>query len=743
MNNLWYAYWLEAMEDFLIYNEDDVCQDDVKIMEQIITSVSKYLNDEEIRKIQKAYIYAAQAHSGQKRLSGEDYIVHPLRATQILLTLKPDAVTIQACILHDVIEDTPITYTEILKDFGKEVADLCEWLVKVSKVRYQWEDRQLETLKKTFLAMASDLRVIFIKIADRIHNIQTLHFHPKEDKKQRIALETLKIYVPICKKLWLYQFQLYLENGVFKVLHPEEYEQVLNFLKKRYPHADRDIIKWKIKLEKLLSKSWITHFSVTGRVKSPYRIYEKLIKKYNKLDFSKVLDIMAFRVVVDTIPECYNILWIIHSAYNPLINKIKDYIAVPKFNDYQSLHTTILWLYHFPIEIQIRTKDMHSIAEFWVAAHFLYKDGEPVDNVLTHRQSEWLMNLQNSVQKYQDNDKKDDFQDKLSIELLDNNIFIYTPKWDVIELSKWSTVLDFAFRIHTDVWLKFNNATVNGVIKPISYGLKSGDVVAINTFKNKYTATKYWIDYLHTPTAKSKLIRFIKQQEKEVYIQKGTILLEVKLIKYDFPLLSSDKDKIKKYYGEQLEHTLIQIASKAISPMTILKQVYNIVGDKPNLASNMGKKQDTIWQNSSKVIIDDSTLLSYELCPLCAPQPGQKIIARSWKDGIKIHTMSCKGLQTISLDRLIKAKRENEDEYMYHFDIEITIENKNINLIALLSILQELGITIDSVKIDKPSEVIYIIYISFSHENPSKIGYVINYIQKHYADIISIKKKIT
>jgi GTP diphosphokinase / guanosine-3',5'-bis(diphosphate) 3'-diphosphatase len=729
------------MEDFLIYNEDDVCQDDVKIMEQIINSVSKYLNDDEIRKIQKAYIYAAQAHSWQKRLSGEDYIVHPLRATQILLTLKPDAVTIQACILHDVIEDTDITYDDICKDFGKEVADLCEWLVKVSKVRYQWEDRQIETLKKTFLAMASDLRVIFIKIADRIHNIQTLHFHPKEEKKQRIALETLKIYVPICKKLWLYQFQLYLENGVFKVLHPNEYAQVLNFLKKKYTHANRDIIKGKIKIEKLLSKTDITHFSVTWRVKSPYRIYEKLIKKYHYLDFSKVLDVMAFRIVVDTVPECYNVLWIIHSAYNPLINKIKDYIAVPKFNDYQSLHTTILGLYPFPTEIQIRTKNMHSIAEFGVAAHFLYKDGEPVDNVLTHRQSEWLMNLQNSVQKYQTHEKKDDFHENLSIELLDNNIFIYTPKWDVIELSKWSTVLDFAFRIHTDVWLRFNNATVNGVIKPIGYALKSGDVVAVNTFKNKYTATKYRIDDLHTPTAKAKLIRFIKYQEKEVYIQKWILLLDSKLLKYELPVLSSDKDKIKKHYGEQFEHTLMQIASKAISPMTILKQVYSITGEKP-LFPTEAKKNENLWPEN-KVVIDDSHLLSYDLCPLCIPTPWDKIIARSWKDGIKIHTMHCKGLQTISLDRLIKARRENKTEDMYHFDIELTIENKNINLIALLSILQELGITIDSVKIDKPSETIYIVYISFSHYNPSKIWYVINYIHKHYSDIISIKKKIT
>lgn len=743
MSNLRYAYWLEAIEDFLIYNENDVCQDEIKIMENIIYSVSKYLNEEEIRKIQKAYIYAAQAHLWQKRLSGEDYIIHPLKATQILLTLKPDATTIQACILHDVIEDTPITYADILKDFGKEVADLCEGLVKVSKVRYQGEDRQIETLKKTFLAMASDLRVIFIKIADRIHNIQTLHFHPKEEKKQRIALETLKIYVPICKKLGLYQFQLYLENGVFKILHPDDYDQVIGFLKKKYAHADRDIIKGKIKLEKLLSKSGFSDFSITWRVKSPYRIYEKLIKKHHHLDFSKVLDVMAFRVVVDTIPECYNVLWIIHSAYNPLINKIKDYIAVPKFNDYQSLHTTILGLYPFPTEIQIRTKDMHSIAEFGVAAHILYKDNnETIQNTLTQRQSERLMNLQTSVKKYQTQDKKNDFEDKLSIELLDNNIFIYTPKWDVIELSKGSTVLDFAFRIHTDVGLRFNNATVNGVIKPIGYELKSGDVVAINTFKNKYTATKYWIDYLHTPTAKSKLLRHIKHEEKEVYVNKGIWILDAKLTKYDLPLIASDKDKIKKHYGEQLEHMLMQVASKAVTPMSILKQIYNIAWEKPNTTIDI-KKEETKLSDTYKVLIDDSKLLLYDLCPLCAPKPWQKIIARSGKDGIKIHTMECKGVQTISLEKFIKAKREQQEDELYHFDIEVTIENKNINLISLLSILQDLGITIDSVKIEKPSDSLYLVYICFSHINPSKIGYVISYIQKNYADIISTKTKIT
>lgn len=740
MKNLRYAYGLEAMEDFLKYDEDDVCYDDVKIMEQIIHSVEHYISSDDIRLIQKAYIYAAQAHNGQKRLSGEDYIVHPLKATQILLTMKPDASTIQACILHDVIEDTPITYDDILAEFWKEVADLCQWLVKVSKVRYQWEDRQLETLKKTFLAMASDLRVIFIKIADRIHNIQTLHFHPKEEKKQRIALETLKIYVPICKRLGLYQFQLYLENGVFKILHPDDYKQVISFLKKQYGQADRNIIKWKYKLEKLLTQSGLTHFTVTGRVKSPYRIYEKLIKKHNTLDFSKVLDVMAFRVVVDTVPECYQVLGMIHKSYNPLINKIKDYIAVPKANDYQSLHTTILGLYPFPVEIQIRTNEMHQIAEFGIAAHFLYKDTKSQSDLLTQRQLDRLQQLQDSVKYYQSPDKQEKFRDQLSIELLDNNIFIYTPKWDVIELSYGSTVLDFAFRVHTDVGLKFKNAIVNGVIKPIGYVLQSWDVVNINTFKHKFTATKYRLDALHTPTAKSKLTRFIKQQEKSTYVLRGKEMLDAKLTKRSLPLLSSEKDKIKKYYGDQFEHTMMQVASKAINPTQLIRDIYHIPVEE-NVTST---KHDEVFSSIPwhAIIIDDSSLFRCDLCAQCHPSYPQKIIAKTGRDGIRIHTLDCKAIKSISLDKLVKARRKEETEIAYTFIIEMIIDQEKINLISLLSIVQELGISIDRVKIDKPGWTQYHVIITFDHINPSKIAYVVSYIKKEYGSMISISHSI-
>ena len=547
---------------------------------------------------------------------------------------------------------------------------------------------------------------------------------------------------PICKRLGLYQFQLYLENGVFKILHPEEYDLVLNYLRKKYPHADRDIIKGKHKIEKLLASRWVENFSVTWRVKSPYRVYEKLIKKYHELDFSKILDIMAFRIVVDEIPDCYNVLWIIHSAYNPLINKIKDYIAVPKFNNYQSLHTTILGFYPFPLEIQIRTKEMNTIAEFWVAAHFLYKEKNGKKTSLTPRQSEWMKDLQDSVQLYQNEDKKESFKNKFAIELLDNSIFVYTPKWDVIELSRGSTVLDFAFKVHTDIGLKFKNAIVNSIIKPINYVLQSGDIVSININKNKYNATKYWIDYLHTTTAKSKLARFLKQQERDNYIKKWITLVDQKLKQFDLPLLSNDKDKIRKYYGSQFDHNMIQVASKAIQPLTILKDVYQVKGDWPQVTK---KKTNVLLPEGAKdtVIIDDSSLFEYQFCQLCSPKPYEKIIARSWKDGLKIHTLLCNSLKTVHFNKLIKARRSSQEQQLYFFEIVLQGQSQQTNIVALLTTLQWLKITIEEVTIQRPDPLSYTIIIHSHHENPSKIAYFIDYIQHNYWKSISIEKSIS
>jgi GTP pyrophosphokinase len=349
-----------------------------------------------------------------------------------------------------VIEDTDYTYADIEQLFGKEIADICEGLVKVSKVRYKGEDRGLETIKKTFLAMAKDLRVIFIKLADRIHNIQTLQYHPSEEKRIRIAQETLKVYAPVAKRLGLYGYQLYLENGSFRVLYPERFEEIMEYIRKYFGGGEKFIDRGVKSLTAILRKEGLSNFTVQGRIKSPFRIFEKMEKKYHTDDVSMIMDLLAFRVVTDTVSDCYMILGIIHKYYTPLIKKIKDYIAVPKFNGYKSIHTTILGMFRFPIEIQIRTWTMNEIAEYGVAAHYAYSEHNgSVEAPST--QNEWIKRLQTIVSEYTGSANKERFRDALNIEILDKAIFVYTPKGDIKELPQGSSVLDFAFSIHSEI----------------------------------------------------------------------------------------------------------------------------------------------------------------------------------------------------------------------------------------------------------------------------------------------------
>lgn len=727
---------IKELEQFInyqpIYDENPQI-----LVEGIKKHASKYLSDDDLDKIQKAYEFARKAHAWQKRLSGEPYIVHPVRATQFLMKINPDVQSIQACLLHDVIEDTPITYEDIKEEFGEEVAYLCEWLVKVWKVRYNipkeeaWEIRQLETLKKTFLAMWKDLRVIFVKLADRIHNIQTLHYHPKEEKRRRIALETLKVYVPIAQRLWLSIFQWYLENGSFKILDEKEFYRIFNYVKKNYGSSNY-IEKWIYALEKLLKENNIKYFSVSWRLKSPYRIYKKL-EKYQTRDISKVNDILAFRIITDTIPNCYTILGIIHSKYTPLIKKIKDYIAVPKPNGYRSLHTIVLWLFKFPVEIQIRTQDMDYQANYWVAAHFAYKEFWKSVSV-SERLSNWIKKLQDIVKSYQIETNKDNFKNALQIEILDKNIFVYTPKWDIIELPAGSTVLDFAFRIHTDIWLRFKNALVNGKIVPIDYKLSNWDIVEIKTFKNKYTASASWINYLHTPSAKAKLNRFLKEKEKNLRIQTAKSILNKYLEQYGLPLLETSQDIISKTLSkEDLENYLLKLLDKQISYTKFIKQFYrdlNINEDIDLNENNKTQLDELKIEVKSNIVIDHDKNLEYQLCPECNPKPWDRIIAKSGTQWIKIHTISCKALKTVSLDKLLEAHWKWEKEKKYVFELQIYMLDKPWTLMKILDIFSKLNINITNINVLWKEDEYALVDIMVELCNPAKAWFLINELKQ-------------
>ncbi len=735
------------------------------IVDRIIKKLNSYSQKDYSEIIQRTYDFTKHAHDGIYRHSWEAYITHPVQVADILMDLKPDVASIQTAILHDVIEDTEYSYDDINELFWEEVATLCQWLVKIKKVRYKWEDTQLETIKKTFLAMAQDLRVILIKIADRIHNMQTLVYHPKIEKQEKIALETMKIYVPVCKRLGLYQYQTLLENLCFKILDPESFEKIFQYFEKHVPTNKKDSEKGVMILTKLLEKEGITDFTVKWRLKSPYRVYEKMTRKYQTWDFNKIMDLLAFRIITKDISDCYSVLGIMHKHYTPLINKIKDYIAVPKFNGYKSIHTTVMGMFRLPTEIQIRTKEMDNVAEFWVAAHFAYSDKNwPI--AVNKKQSEWIKNLQNLVKEYTEReewalDKREEFKKKLNVDILNKSTFLYTPKGDIIEISRWGTVLDFAFAVHTDIGLRFKHAIVNGSIVPINYIPKTGDIIDIKTFRNKYTVTRHWMDFVHSPSSKSKIARYLRQNERNNLLETAKNTVNKQLEKLKLPSLYSKEDKISQQYtNKELENKLLEIIDKKTSSTHFIKSVYpESIQDTTLDKQEKEKKKNKIKSSEQQhtIIIDDHKMVNFSLCPECNPRCPEKIIAKVDRHGLKIHTLWCIAMQTIHFDKLLEAHWWSESENSYLLNISFQID-AHINIIEIFSIISGLHMEIEKFKIEKKEKTeetstiektktstqhpTKIMHLTILATNPTKIQYMINSLKKFWNSIKILSKKL-
>lgn len=699
-----------------------------QLMKQVTMQAEKYLTSTEIDQIWSAFEFAKQAHEWVLRLSGEQYIIHPVYATIHLMMIRPDCATIQACLMHDVIEDTDYTQADIAAEFGDEVAKLCQSMVKVGKIKYRGEQRNLETWKKTFLAMAEDLRVIFIKLADRIHNTQTLKYHPEPTKVARIAQETLEIHASIAKRLWLHDFQLLLENGAYAMLEPEKFAYVMKHMLEFYA-SDQNYVQTGIdKLTAVLHNDSIEFDTIKGRMKSPYRVAQKVFDPSKPYDIYTIHDVVAFRILVLSLSDCYLVLGAVHGAYTPELAKIKDFIARPLTNGYQSLHTRVFGLLPFQTEVQIRTHEMDQLAEYGVAAHFAYSESGS-KSIKTHvRQSEWIHKMQDIVKQYQED--FDGFKHEMSMELVDTNIFVYTPKWDVIELPTESSILDFAFKIHSWVWLSYRNGMVNGSIVPIDYHLKSGDVVQIVTRNNKEVCTPTWLNYVSTAQAKQAINKYLRAAHKPALIKSAIDQVNHKLIEYDLPIIGHpDSEITKQQTPEQLEGTLIQIFEKQITPYHLIKQYYPHIQQHNHQAPVVEK----VWHiQSHTIMIDGSTQLEYSLCGECSPIAWQTIIAKSSVHGIKIHEINCASLTQISYDRLLECHRWDDarETTQYQVSFDIQLHHQQGQLIQILNIFRQLSIDIASVKFDHTSPTASSGTIVWVFTIPSKIHYTLNQLNK-------------
>ena len=623
----------------------------------IIDKITEYYPDADLDIIDRAYIYSARVHDGQVRLSGEPYLSHPLEVAGILTDMKLDVVSVAAGLLHDVVEDTHATIEEIHEMFGKDISHIVSGVTKLSVLPFSSgsQARQAESIRKMILAMADDIRVIFIKLADRLHNMRTLKFHSPK-KKAKIARETLDIYAPIAGRLGIYWIKKELEDASFMYIQPDEYfkiEQLVNKDKEegeKYIETVKDLIKKKMDEHNL-------ECEVLGRYKYFYSIYKKMLSQ--NLEFEDVYDIIAFRIILDSVPHCYEALGVIHSLWKPVAKKFKDYIGVPKPNMYQSLHTTVIGPFGERIEIQIRTWDMDKVAKSGIAAHWSYKEGLHLDEKTTKTFS-WIQNLVENQENFKN---PDEFLENVRIDLFPDEVYVFTPRGEIKTVPNGATPVDFAYLIHTEVGNQCVGAKVNGRIVPLQYELKTGDTVEISTSKKSHPS-KDWLNFVKTVKARSRIRQWIKTQEKERSITLGREMCEKAFRKYRLnfnTLLKSDEmEKVVEHFGfKQMDDLIASVGYGKITPLQIIRKVEPKPEEKEDSASFLDKIISRVKKKKPKTGVTvkgvDDILIKFGKC--CQPVPGDSIIGYITRGyGVTVHRTSCVNAMKISPERQIDVE---------------------------------------------------------------------------------------
>lgn len=622
-------------------------------LNEILEKVAEYNPNANLDIIKKAYIFSARVHKDQVRLSGEPYLNHPLETAYILAELKMDEYCISAGLLHDVLEDTLTTRDELIKEFGEEITQLVDGVTKISKIQYASHlERRAENYRKMLIAMAKDIRVIIIKLADRLHNMRTLNFH-SPDKQESISKETVEIYAPIAHRLGMSKLKSELEDLAFKYLKPEIYKELSEAVNKKVREREKYVEKVKDIIKKVLSEHNIKA-EVSGRPKHISSIYQKMERQ--KIGLDQIYDLIAFRVIVGTVRECYEVLGIIHSLWKPIPGRFKDYIAVPKPNMYQSLHTTVIGPEGERIEIQIRTEEMHRIAEYGVAAHWKYKENKGKTAKDDEERFAWLRQILEWQQETKD---ARDFIESIKTELFTDEVYVFTPKGDVKVLPKGSTPVDFAYSIHSDVGNHCAGAKVNGKIVPLKYELATGDIVEIITSPQQKPSSD-WLKFVKTSKAKTRIKQLLRQQQYETSITIGKELLDKTLKKHDLSLArltKSEVNQLLKIFNLKSEEELFSaIGYGRISPIQILSEI--IPEDKKQEIKITETPFNKEISKEGIVIKElDGVLIKFAKC--CNPIPGEPILGFiSRGKGITIHSKDCPNILNADPQRIIEAMWE-------------------------------------------------------------------------------------
>lgn len=673
-------------------------------LKEFMDYVHSYLGDDECEQIMKAFTLADKAHEGQFRASGEPYIMHPLAVAEILAHLQIDHITLIAALLHDVVEDTEYTKEDIEKLFGSEVAFLVDGVTKLNQFQYETkEDRQMENYRKMILAMAKDVRVVVIKLGDRLHNMRTLK-HMRSDKQKRIAKETLEIFAPLAHRLGIFNVKWELEDLSFRYLEPDKYYDLVDQMKQKRQSREDIVNDTMAQLTKALGEANIKA-DIKGRPKHFYSIYKKM-KKDNR-DLSQIYDLLAVRVIVDTIPDCYAVLGIAHSIWKPLPYRFKDYISMPKSNMYQSLHTTVIGTMGQPVEIQIRTWEMHRVSEYGVAAHWRYKEGNKGADKEFDQKVAWLR----QVLEWQDTSNPKELVNALKLDVFSGEVFVFTPKGDVVKLPIGSVPLDFAYRVHTDVGHHCVGAKVNGKIVPLDYTLQNGDIVDIITSKTGRPSLD-WLNIVGSSESKNKIRNWFKRENKEENIEKGIEALEreAKRLNYSWKELCGEnriQQVVKQLKSGTEDEMYAACGYGGIPVSTVLLRLVELFKKSKEHEDSRKTTEQIIEKlkvqgakkakNGTGILVKGEPGVMVRMAKCCNPVPGDDIIGYITRGrGVSVHRSDCTSLGHTpeDLERMIEVSWDESSSESFHVGIDIQAYDRPGILMEVMAVLSELKITI-------------------------------------------------
>ena len=644
-----------------------------KLYEVLRQKMTGYLPDADLSLVDRAYAFAVRAHEGQRRASGECYVLHPLAVATLLTELEMDPVGIAAALLHDVVEDTGVKLSQLEAQFGKQVAALVDGVTKLGRLGFaSAREAQAENVRKMVLAMAQDLRVVIIKLADRLHNMRTLKYLPVE-KQRKIAEETLEIYAPLAHRLGVWRFKWELEDLAFRYQDPERYRQLVGKVARRRGEREGQLVEVMAVLKESLASAQI-NADIQGRSKHLWSIHRKMVDQGR--DLSDIYDLIAVRIIVDTVPDCYAALGVVHSLWKPVPGRFKDFISVPKPNLYQSLHTTVIGPRGEPFEVQIRTWEMHRTAEYGVAAHWRYKEGGKAQDRRFEEKLSWLRQLLEWSHDLRD---AQEFMDSLKIDVFADQVFVFTPKGDVFDLPAGATPLDFAYRVHTEIGHSCVGAKVNGHIVPLSYGLQNGDIVEILTSRHARGPSPDWLQLVRTPGARSRIRAWFKKQRREENVTSGRAELDRELAALGPALAVEARPALLDEVGRELnfpagEDLLAAIGYGAVSAQRVASRLAARLGWPAGTETLPPPETPSRPHSSQGVLVRGvgDVMIRFSRC--CNPIPGDPIIGYITRGrGISVHRVDCPNMQALAQDqgRIIDVAWDREADGWYQAEVQV------------------------------------------------------------------------